>query len=67
MLQSCYAGLLYTVWTQRNRAVWEHQVGVPEKVMQELLKNVYHRITYIMPSKTTVADKVWLRNVCNVP
>lgn len=42
VVQSCYAGLLYCKWEQRNKAVWEHRIRRPEKAIQQLIQDLYH-------------------------
>lgn len=49
VLQSCYAGLAYSIWTQRNQAVREYQVLRPEKMVARMLGEIYHRIFFVLP------------------
>lgn len=37
VVQSCYTGLLYTIWSQINWAIWEHKVTRPEKAIHRML------------------------------
>ncbi|XP_021775094.1 uncharacterized protein LOC110738956 [Chenopodium quinoa] len=59
VFQSCYAGLLYCIWCQRNKAVWDKSIMKTEKLIQNLCRDIYHRITQVMPAKTSRKKIEW--------
>lgn len=61
--QSFYAGLLYTIWRQRKIALWELQVHTPEKAMNHMFQEVYHRIMYVMPKKVNPSHRAWFASL----
>ncbi|XP_021734864.1 uncharacterized protein LOC110701538 [Chenopodium quinoa] len=63
VLFSCYAGLLYVIWIQINKVVWNKCVMQPEKVIQKLWSDLFHRISYVMPVKTSKRNQMWFKDL----
>lgn len=58
-----YAGLLYSIWQERNNVVWNGTVTRPEVVMKKMIQDVYYRITTRIPKKLSNTSKLWLKSV----
>lgn len=62
-IQACYVALIYNIWMQRNGAIWNAMILHPDKMIEHIRKQMYWRITSIMPKKTSAADRDWFCNV----
>ncbi|XP_021753266.1 uncharacterized protein LOC110718657 [Chenopodium quinoa] len=63
VFQSLYAGLLYVIWKERNRAVWDKCIRCPEKVIEELLTDIRQRIEFVLPAKISRSNVEWFRKM----
>lgn len=59
VLYSWYVGIMYTIWQERNRAMWQAQVVRPDISMQQLKSDLFVRLKYVMPRKVKCSDRNW--------
>ncbi|KAL2933855.1 Primosomal replication protein N [Bienertia sinuspersici] len=60
-IQCIYAALVYSIWMQRNSAIWQGSIEHYNKVVQQIKTDVWMRIQGVMPKKVQEKDKDWLR------
>lgn len=66
VIQSAYIGLLYVIWQQRNRIVWQKSIIRPDVAIQQMLWDVHYRIYMINPKKTSQENRQRLKSIlCN--
>ena len=57
--------VLYHIWQQRNKAIWEGIMIHPQKLSEKIIQEAQARIWGILPKKASISDQAWLRALSN--
>lgn len=63
IIQSFWAGLLYTIWRQTNETIWKQVISRPDIAIHNMISEVHHRISYVLPRKTSANDRNWFMSL----
>lgn len=57
--------MIYHIWCTRNDVFWNHRVVAIHNIINHIQKDVIGRMYRVMPKKTDIGGKEWLRNLAN--
>lgn len=63
VIHACMVALIYSIWQQRNGAIWHKKICRPEIVVNQLKGMCYLRISCVKPKKLSTAELDWLRRL----
>ncbi|XP_010682682.1 uncharacterized protein LOC104897493 [Beta vulgaris subsp. vulgaris] len=65
MLFAIVGAMIYHIWCTRNDVFWNHRVVAIHNIINHIQKDVIGRMYRVMPKKTDIGGKEWLRNLAN--
>lgn len=57
------AATIYMIWKNRNSALWEHQIMMIDRIVNDTKYIVKNRIVQILGTKVKDSDRVWLERL----
>lgn len=63
VLYASLSSLVYNIWINRNKTVWENTCENHEKFMDRGLRVVSDRVRFYLPKKVSSGNKLWLNDI----
>ncbi|XP_056690387.1 uncharacterized protein [Spinacia oleracea] len=63
VMYSSILGTINHIWCERNNALWNGQVRLPDKVCRNIKFCVHNRISNILPRSVNPGDYSWFSNL----